>query len=84
MALLPLGGFEPEHTPILNFVVQERNVDGEGNFDNDNDNDTFGGGLHRMSTLPYGLQWGSRNLKKKESVDLLRTCTTRRLRDQFL
>ena len=32
--------------------------------DNDNDNDTFGWGLHRMSTLPYGLEWGGRNLTK--------------------
>ena len=32
--------------------------------DNDNDNDIFGESLHKMSTLPYGLEWGGRDLRK--------------------
>ena len=38
----------------------------------------------QMSTLPYGLEWGGRNLGKKESVELIRACSRAGCAIQYL
>ena len=38
-----------------------------------------------VSTLPYGLEWGGRNLSEKKSVKLMESCSNcNRLGDQYL